>query len=413
VGVGVGGGGGGWIGGAADETQIPRLVRARLGVGLNPLVEAASSLLLFTGQIRETISPTDVAELRRFVIEEIRRFEEQARASGVLNEVVLSARYTLCACLDEAVLSTPWGNQSEWAQHPLLVQLHREAWGGEKFFDMLERISHDPGRYIDLMELQYLGLAFGFSGKYQMQERGRERLLEVQHELYAKIRDFRGPVDPGLSLRWRGVEDRRNPLVRYLPWWVVVAAALPILAITFTAYYANLASLADPVQAALARVGLEDFSPAPQPVPVRGPTLKQLLAPEEQSGALTVDEQGNQTTVTLAAPDLFPSGSATVNPAYHETIQRIATALKRVPGRVLVVGHTDDQPIRSLRYHDNYELSRERAVSVVALLQRDMDNGARLSMDGAGSSRPRYRPESNPENRSRNRRVEIIHVRGT
>jgi type VI secretion system protein ImpK len=405
------GGGGGW-GGAGDEAPIPRSVRARLGIGLNPLVQAASPLLLLTAQIRETIAPTDITDLRRFVIEEIRRFEEQARASGVSSEVVLSARYTLCACLDEAVLSIPWGNQSEWAQHPLLVQLHREAWGGEKFFDMLERISRDPSRYIDLMELQYLGLAFGFGGKYQMQERGRERLLDVQQQLYAKIRDYRGPVEPGLSPRWRGVEDRRNPLARYLPWWVVGAAALPILAITFTVYYANLASLADPVQAALAKVGLQDFSPAPQPVPARGPTLKQLLAPEEQRGALRVDEQANRTTVTLVAQDLFPSGSASVNPAYYETIQRVAEALKRVPGRVMVVGHTDNQPIRSLRYHDNFELSRERAVSVVTLLERGMDNGARLSLDGVGSLEPRYRPESNPENRSRNRRVEIIHVRG-
>ena len=110
---------------------------------------------------------------------------------------MLSARYTLCAGLDEAVLSTPWGSQSEWAQHPLLVALHREAWGGEKFFDMLDRISQDPARYIDLMELQYLGLAFGFAGKYQIQERGHEHLLEVQHELYRKIRDHRGQTEPG------------------------------------------------------------------------------------------------------------------------------------------------------------------------------------------------------------------------
>jgi type VI secretion system protein ImpK len=78
-----------------------------------------------------------------------------------------------------------------------------------------------------------------------------------------------------------------------------------------------------------------------------------------------------------------------------------------------VVGHTDDQPIRSLRYQDNFELSRERAVSVVTLLQQGIDNRARLSWTGQGSSEPRYRPESDPANRARNRRVEIIHVRGT
>ena len=75
----------------------------------------------------------------RFASSRIRR----ARP-GVANEIVLAARYVLCAALDEAVLSTPWGAQSEWAQHPLLVALHREAWGGEKFFEMLDRVSTDP-----------------------------------------------------------------------------------------------------------------------------------------------------------------------------------------------------------------------------------------------------------------------------
>jgi type VI secretion system protein ImpK len=398
---------------AIDAEGIPAAARAHIGIGLNPLVRAASTLLLLTAQMRETLSSMDVPGLRRHALEEIRRFEEQARSSGVSNEVILAARYTLCAGLDEAVLSTPWGNQSEWAQHPLLVALHREAWGGEKFFEMLDRISQDPARYIDLMELQYLGIAFGFAGKYQVQDRGHERLLEIQQDLYRKIRNHRGPSEPGLSLRWRGLEDRRNPLLRYLPWWVVGAAALPILAVAFTAYYAGLARAAAPVHAELAKIGLEDFSPPPRAVPVPGPTLKQLLASDERDGALSVEEQGNKTTVTLLARDLFPSGSATVNPAYHETLARVTAALNKVPGRVLVVGHTDDQAIKSFRYQDNFELSRERAVGVVDLLKRNIDNGARLNVTGVGSSEPRYRPESAPENRSRNRRVEVIHVRGT
>ena len=296
---------------AGDAASIPAAARALIGIGLNPLVRAATPLLLLGAQMRESLAPMDVAGLRRHALEEIRLFEEQARASRVPNEVVLSARYILCASLDEAVLSTPWGNQSEWAQHPLLVALHREAWGGEKFFEMLDRISQEPGRYIDLMELQYLALVFGFAGKYQVQDRGLDKLTEVQHDLYRKIRDARGPGDAALSLRWRGLEDRRNPLLRYLPWWVVAAAALPILAIAFTAYYAGLARLAEPVHAELAKIGLEDFSPR-EATPVRGPSLKQLLAPDEGSGALSVEEQGNRTTVTLLAGSA-PRG-ATVNP---------------------------------------------------------------------------------------------------
>src|SRR5215471_10734376 len=231
------------------------LDRAWLGVGLNPLVQAAGPLLLITAHVRETVS-MDVTGLRRQALDEIRRFEEQARTAGVPSEVVLSARYILCASLDEAVLSTPWGNQSEWAQHPLLVALHREAWGGEKFFDMLDRTSKDPSKFIDLMELQYLALAFGFAGKYQVQERGQDKLLEIQQSLYRRIRERRGAAPSGLSLRWRGLEDRRNPILQYLPWWVVSAAALPILAIAFTAWYASLAGAAAPIQRDLARIGL-------------------------------------------------------------------------------------------------------------------------------------------------------------
>jgi type VI secretion system protein ImpK len=147
-------------------------------------------------------------------------------------------------------------------------------------------------------------------------------------------------------------------------------------------------------------------------VRVAGPTLKKLLAPEEQSGALSVEEQGNRTTVTLLARDLFPSGSATINPAYHGTLARLTSALNKVPGRVNVVGHTDDQGIKSFQYKDNYDLSRARAVSVVTLLGQGIDNPARLNPSGVGPSKPRYLPESDPENRARNRRVELIHVAG-
>ena len=126
---------------------------------------------------------------------------------------------------------------------------------------------------------------------------------------------------------------------------------------------------------------------------------------------LRIEENGGRTLVTLTAPDLFASGSVKVNPSYYDTLRRIAQAIDQVPGRVMVVGHTDDAPLRSLRFRDNYELSRERAIQVAQLLKLAIGNPARLEWTGVGSSQPRYRPESTPENRAKNRRVEIIHVR--
>jgi len=376
--------------------------------GANPLLQAATPLLVLAGRLRSTLSHPDIGGLRRQTLEEIRRFEERARSAGVPSETVVAARYALCAALDEAVLSTPWGMQSEWAAQTLLVQLHREAWGGEKFFDMLERISNDPQRHIDLMELQFACIALGFSGKFQVLERGQVRLDEIQHELFRKIRAFRGTPEPELSAHWRGVEDRRNPVIRYVPWWVVGALALVVLTGSFIYYYGRLGALAAPVNAKLASIGLKDFSaPAADSTP-SGSGLKLLLADDERHGALSVEEAGARTLVTLIAPDLFASGSAKVNRKYYETLRHVARAIDQVPGRVMVVGHTDDSPLRSLRYRDNYELSRERALQVVDLLKPAVGNPSRLEWSGVGSSQPRYRPESTSENRARHRRLAII-----
>jgi type VI secretion system protein ImpK len=388
----------------------PAELRTFLNSGLNPLLQAASPLLILAGRLRGTLSHPDVAALRRQVLEEIRRFEERASTNGVPAEQVLAARYVLCASLDEAVLSTPWGAQSEWASQTLLISLHREAWGGEKFFEMLERIATDPARHIDLMEVQYVSLAMGFAGKYQVQERGQSRLAEVQADLARRIGSYRGSPPPELSPQWRGVEDRRNPLLRYVPWWVFAVAGLFIVMGTYLFLHARLASVSSVLSE---RISQLNAMPPPSAAPsgsAAGRRLRQVLANDEAAGIVTIEERGSQTDVTLIARNLFASGSDAVNPSYYDSLRRIARALNEVPGRIIVIGHTDDQPVRSFRFENNFELSRARAVNVAQILKLVIDNKGRIVSEGRGSSEPRYTPESLPENRARNRRVEIIHL---
>jgi type VI secretion system protein ImpK len=227
--------------------------------------------------------------------------------------------------------------------------------------------------------------------------------------LYRRIREHRGTPDPALSLRWRGLEDRRNPVIRYVPWWVVGAGVLAVLAVTFVIFRASLGRAASPIEAQLASVGITSFGVPARPVAVPGPTLKQLLASDETAGNLTVDEQNGRSVVTLRGGVLFASGSEKIDASAEPLLQRVAAALARVPGRVMVVGHTDDRPLRSLRFGDNFELSRERARSVVTILERGRPEPGRMTVVGAGPSQPRYSPASDP----RNRRVEIVHIPGS
>jgi type VI secretion system protein ImpK len=385
------------------------------GEGLNPLVTAAVPLLLMVGGMRGSTIQGDVPALRRQALEEIRRFEENARIAGIANEVIIAGRYALCAALDEAVLATPWGAHSDWAQNTLLNTLHREAYGGEKFFEMLERIAQDPVHRIDLIELQYLCIALGFTGKFQLLEQGQLRLAQTQHDIFQRIRSVRSPPEQELSLHWHGVQDQRHRLVRYVPWWVALTAALAVITAAFVLFKYRLDSQANPIYAALAPIGTESAaaSPAaatPTSAPV-GPTLRQLLADEESSGSVHIEENGPTTRITLIAPELFGTASATLDPRYGKTLHAIGVALEKVPGRVLIEGHTDDQPLRSFAFRDNFALSRARAESVKKILSTEVRNPARLEIVAKGPSQPRYTPASAPENRVRNRRVEIIHVR--
>jgi type VI secretion system protein ImpK len=389
------------------------MVRRLSSQGLNPLVTAAVPLLLMAGGMRGSTIQGDVPALRRQALEEIRRFEESARAAGIANEVIIAGRYALCAALDEAVLATPWGAHSDWSQQTLLNTLHREASGGKKFFEMLERIAQEPALRIDLIELQYLCIALGFTGKFQLLEQGQTRLAQVQHEIFQKIRSIRSPAEPELSLHWEGVQDRRNRLVRYVPWWVALAAALTVITGTFLFLKHRLDTQADPLYAALARIGTESAASAPAApaTPPVGPTLRQLLTAEESAGELQIQENGPQTRVTIVAPELFAPGSATIDSRYGQIVHAIGVALEQVPGRVLIEGHTDDQPPRTLAFRDNYELSRARAAAVRKILSTEVRNAGRLEIVAKGASEPRYQPPSTPENRARNRRVEIVQVR--
>ncbi len=383
-----------------------------LGNGRNPLVLAASPLLLLAAQLRNTASQPDVPHLYQQVVQQVRQFESRAQAAGLTPQMITAARYALCAMLDESVLNTPWGEHGGWAAKTLLTTFHGETYGGEKFFLILDRLGQDFAKHLDLIELMYLCLALGFGGRYAIEPGGRARLADIQEDLYRRIKPIRGLAADELSPHWKGIEDRRNPLIRYVPLWVIAAAGACLALAAFLYFYTQLNSRAAPLNAQLALIGLETAQPADAPRPsAPRKSLKQLLGPQEQAGAVVVEESADgRALVRLVSAEMFPSGGVKVGDSQIPVLNAVRDALNQVPGRVIVVGHTDDQPVKSLRYKDNYELSAERARAVVAILSQGLDSPGRLESSGAGPSQPIAMPPGLPANRARNRRVDIIHT---
>jgi type VI secretion system protein ImpK len=378
----------------------------------NPLLHAAVPLLALAAELRGRSASADVDAVRQHCVQEIRNFEEPLRRAVVPAEDVLAARYALCTVIDEAVLNTPWGARSGWAGQSLLVTFHRESSGGEKFFQILDRVLREPQRYVALLEVLHACLALGFEGRYRLEERGPAKLAEIRQNVYRITQSVRGSAETDLSPHWRGVEDRRNAVVRFVPLWVVAAACGVMLLGAFLLFRAWLDERTDGINAQLASVGMEPLYTAAPVQPGPRVSFRTLLAPQIGQGLVGVDERDDgRTFITLTAPDLFASASETMNARYRDLISAVGRAAQQVPGRLTVVGHTDDQPVRSLRFADNYELSRVRALEVANLLRGSLREPDRVDFIGKGDAEPRYLPPSLPDNRARNRRVEIIHRR--
>lgn len=204
--------------------------------GLNPLLSAADTLIVVYGKVRQTPRHGDVAGLYQQLSNEIRSFDVRARDSGIKPEVILAARYVLCSALDEAVLNTPWGSDSPWAQRTLLSAFHNETSGGEKFFLILDRMCQAPGENLHMLELMYICLSLGFEGRYRLASRGRDALEQIKDELFRLIRQYRGEHERSLSSNWQGLGKTRGLLAEYVPLWVLACVVAGVLLLTYTGF---------------------------------------------------------------------------------------------------------------------------------------------------------------------------------
>lgn len=378
---------------------------------LNPLVQAAMPLFMLATALRGTREHGDVAGLHAEAVRQVQAFEQAAAAQGVAPEAVQAARYALCTFLDEVVMNTPWGASSIWAGRPLLLTFHRDSAGGEKFFQMVERVLADRAPRTDLIECFYVCLALGFQGRYRIAEDGQTRLAEIRERLYARIREWRDTPPDELSPHWRGVEDRRNRLVRTVPAWICAVVVALIGGGTFLVFHNWLNGAAAPLSTQLNQVQQATFASPVGSAVVTGPSLPELLE-GTATDRLSIETDGNGRTTLVLQGGVFASGSANISDGFRPLLREIADALNQVPGRILVEGHSDDVPIRSARFKDNYDLSRKRAESAAALLRESLADPDRVQFVGIGPDQPRHRPVDTAENRALNRRIEIVHRAG-
>jgi chemotaxis protein MotB len=129
---------------------------------------------------------------------------------------------------------------------------------------------------------------------------------------------------------------------------------------------------------------------------------------KETIGGIRHDAVGVR--IQVAANRLFDTGSADLAAESGAALDKIGRLLKTSGRRLIIEGHTDDEPIRTDKYPSNWELSAARATKIVRyLIAKHKVSASQLTAVAYGDQKPVV-PNDSPENRARNRRIEILIV---
>jgi type VI secretion system protein ImpK len=376
-------------------------------------------------------APPQGEELRERALRAFRQFETDAAAAGVSAEQVRAAHYILCASLDDVVLSYNWGQGSVWSVQSLVATFHQEVKSGDRFFDVLAGMQKDPGRWKDALEVTYLCLSMGFQGRYRLSPRGASELDHIRTGLYQLLTQVRPPWERELSPHWKGVDAPHRGPRRGIPAWVAACVAVFALGMGYAwlanamnegsdGLYERMAALPPGALPEIER-SAPPVPPAPPPPPPRHvpppppdflATLREFLKPEIDQGLLTVFGDGRSVTVRIKGRGMFGSGSATVEPRFIPMLERIGQGLRTEPGRVLVIGHSDNQPIRTVRFPSNFHLSQSRAEAASSIIATANGDAGRFTVEGRADAEP-IADNRTAEGREENRRIEVVLIRGT
>ena len=138
-----------------------------------------------------------------------------------------------------------------------------------------------------------------------------------------------------------------------------------------------------------------------------GDRLQHALSRLVAQRLVTMHRTQNYLEVQIQSDVLFASGVAVPDAAARATIAQIADVLRDEPNAVRVEGYTDDQPIHTLQFDSNWELSAARAASVVHVLIGGGVAPSRLAVVGYGEEQP-VADNATFEGRNANRRVLLV-----
>ena len=399
-----------------------------IGTSSNPIIAAASDLLILLGRLRTGMVEMQAIPLRDHVVNAIGAFVQKAQEQGVDVEDIRIARYALAATADDVVQTIPGADQGYWQQYSMAAELLQDRAAGIGFFARLEEVVALPMQRRHIIELMLTCLALGFEGKYRTEPNGAMTLMRLRTEVYQRLRSAVPRPGHDISISWLPVILGGRRRAAALPIWIVgsVAAAMVVaLFATLSWILSNEAQASQEKMLALhdinrtitlepdlSGIAVTTASDADPSLGAISDTdqfdrIKAAFAPEIEAGTIAVNTKGEYIAIRMASLK-FRSGRETLAQNVQPLIEKIASTLEQEPGDIVIEGHSDITRLSGTgRFTSNEKLSEARAQTVHDLLAPLLSDQTRLSVTGLGPIEPINTARTKAAY-AQNRRVEVL-----
>jgi type VI secretion system protein ImpK len=274
----------------------------------------------------------------------------------------------------------------------------------------------EPSPPLPVIEIYYLCLSLGFGRSRQGPRAAEpERLRAAANALIVGQK-----AAPDLSPRWQGIAAPYRPQRAKMPVWVAYAAALAACGGLFVWVSTSLNAASDDQYARMLAAPPGQMphidravavQPPPPPPPPPEPSVLDRLAaalkPDIDAGTVSVVGTPAAPIVRVATRTGFAPAAAIVQPPLAAVLDRIGTALKTEPGGIKVIAYTDNQPVHTVKFPSNFQLSAARAEAARTALAHALGDPARISAEGRADADP-VASNATPEGREQNRRLDIV-----
>jgi type VI secretion system protein ImpK len=208
--------------------------------GVNPIVDAAAQLFSTLQEIQLELKEVVTQSLATRITKELTDFQLILESCAYSSDVKLASHFSLCATFDDVIANSFLAQEAFWQDCQFASQFHKDA-NSKRFYLILEHTLQTPREHIELIELMYLTMAFGFKGQYRETSYGMSQLNTQINDAYTAIRHVRGEYTRALAPNTKQPSQLAPPKKTNISWssylLTFLTTIIVIAAVTSTLHY--------------------------------------------------------------------------------------------------------------------------------------------------------------------------------